>query len=207
MNSFQFRILLIMRYSMIVSAILLHTSTLLAQYNTARFISLGRPFGLTHSYATDVSANGLVVVGWAASQGGLALPFRWTEKSGFEALPSYPNATSYNVTGVSGDGSIIVGSANISNDPGSNSKALRWSGGTVSALPSPPITPPVQESCAAYAVSYDGTIIVGKGTNNLNQSEALMWIDGKLQNLGYLPGGGWKPGSRHLPRWFGDSGL
>lgn len=183
MNFLQFRPLIIKWGSLIILGILFHTSSLIAQ-DTARFIGLGHLPGGTYSTATDVSGNGLVVVGGDNTPPGNA--FRWTEIGGLEVLPTYSNATSQGVHGVSGDGSIMIGGALIS---GVGAKALRWSGGTVSALPSPPVDPPITEGSLAMGISYDGTIIVGHGKNNTNYYEALMWVGGGVQNLGYLTGG------------------
>jgi len=172
-------------YDLIISVLLLLPPALVAQ-DTARFIGLGHLPGGSSSMAFDVSANGLVVVGRDGGVGSVGIGFRWTEEGGITELPFFPNATQSNARGVSGDGSVIVGYAVFSDG---SFKALRWAGGTVSALPSLPVDPPVREMSIAQAISYDGTIIVGVGTNNLNKNEALMWVGGGLQILGHLPGG------------------
>lgn len=70
--------------------------------------------GMQTSTATAVSADGSVIVGYATgiNDDGLALQeaFRWTEETGMVLLGSLPGTLPFSqATGVSADGSIVVG--------------------------------------------------------------------------------------------------
>ena len=65
------------------------------------------PFFLQHSVALGVSYDGAVIVGNAGGALSLDVPFRWSV-GGMERLPDAEDAT---VTGVSGDGRVVVGRA------------------------------------------------------------------------------------------------
>ena len=57
-----------------------------------------------YSHARSVSADGSVVVGVSG-----AAAFRWTEVGGLEEIPSLLNGGENEASGVSGDGSTVVG--------------------------------------------------------------------------------------------------
>jgi probable HAF family extracellular repeat protein len=113
-------------------------------------VSLGSLPGsfMSFSSASAVSADSSIVVG---SDGGVA--FRWTQENGMEYLSGMTVWNSGPATGVSADGSVIIGHGN---SVGGRSKAFRWtqSDGIVS-LGS------LTSSSFANDVSSDGSIIVG----------------------------------------------
>ncbi len=80
------------------------------------------PGGDSYSDASDVSADGSVIVGRSNSvNGGEA--FRWTESGGMVGLGDLPGGDSYSdASGVSADGSVIVGRSNSVN----GYEAFRW---------------------------------------------------------------------------------
>jgi probable HAF family extracellular repeat protein len=85
---------------------------------------------------------------------------------------------------VSGDGSVIVGTAAASSG---NNEAFRWTpaGGMVDLghLPGGNLS-------AANAVSADGSVVVGYSNSNLVGTEAFRWTaGGGMVGLGILPGG------------------
>ncbi len=101
--------------------------------------------------ATDVSANGSVVVGNVIDQG----PFYWTQGNPVVLLrDSSGNILGdlYEATSVSGDGSVIVGG----NPTPGFAFAFRWANGV--AAPIPQLKGIVS---TANSVSTDGTIIAG----------------------------------------------
>ena len=184
----------------------------LAPVQAASFIGLGWLSTTSSSYASDVSADGSVVVGssntdsyitgqafrWTKVDGMVALgplvenvfggianavsadgtvvvgdlhkesfypisPFRWTQETGMVDLGYifYPDdfLSNYSYThDVSGDGSVIVGSAAAVN------KAFRWSESSGVIF---------LEDGQANAVSADGSVVVG-GTEG-KSSEAFRW--------------------------------
>ena len=199
----------------------------LAPVQAASFIGLGWLSTTSSSYASDVSADGSVVVGssntdsyitgqafrWTKVDGMVALgplvenvfggianavsadgtvvvgdlhkesfypisPFRWTQETGMVDLGYifYPDdfLSNYSYThDVSGDGSVIVGSAAAVN------KAFRWSESSGVIF---------LEDGQANAVSADGSVVVG-GTEG-KSSEAFRWTqETGIVGLGYLAGG------------------
>jgi uncharacterized membrane protein len=148
------------------------------------FMLLGGLGTETWSHATGVSADGSVVVGWGFVTGGSFRPFRWTESDGMVAL----DAVNQWAFSVSGDGNVIVGGgfswteadgirpldgvayaaswdgAAIVGWTGdaSTPSAVRWTqAGARSLLGNPPEGEFLSE---AWAVSGDGSVIVGRGT-------------------------------------------
>jgi probable HAF family extracellular repeat protein len=142
---------------------------------------LGTLSGGGYSYASGVSDDGSVVVGWAQDGSGQRRAFRWTS-SGMQDLGTLGGDWSL-AYGVSADGSVVVGWAeNASYDQ----HAFRWTAadgmqdlGTLGGGWS-----------AAFGVSADGSVVVGRAANASYQSHAFRWTaaDG-MQDLGTLPGG------------------
>ncbi|MGL5167813.1 MAG: autotransporter domain-containing protein [Afipia sp.] len=75
------------------------------------------------SNALAVSADGSVIVGYSRNDSWVSTAFRWTESTGMKSVQSLLTAAGVNITGwhldsatgVSGDGSVIVGSGTDSN--------------------------------------------------------------------------------------------
>jgi probable HAF family extracellular repeat protein len=123
------------------------------------------------SSALAVSADGSVIAGVAPNQLSLARAFRWTAAEGMQDLGVPAGAPSDSTVGIvdalsiSGDGSVIVGSYTPS---GQSARAFRWSGNVmqdaVEALPEG-VVPAGWQLSAAVAVSGDGRVFAGYGTN------------------------------------------
>jgi probable HAF family extracellular repeat protein len=116
-----------------------------------------------------VSADGSVIVG--TGQNGA---FRWTQSSGIVWLEDHKNSDSA-ATGVSADGSIIIGKQIFS----SGSESFLWSQETgMVSLKETLIGKGLDVSGwtlnEATGISADGFTIVGNGTNPSGQSEA--WV-------------------------------
>ncbi len=132
--------------------------------------------------ATDISADGLVVVGTASRTQAFTEPFRWTQASGFLILDGVEGAVYSAARATSGDGSVVVGTSNVHD----GRRAFRWtfSEGTVCLgdLPGGDV------DSEAFAVSADGSVIVGYSESALGQ-EAFRWTPtGGMVGLGFLPG-------------------
>ena len=126
---------------------------------TSRSTTLGRITGRALAMAT--------LAGMAASG------------ADFQGLGFLPGYYQSEATGVSADGSVVVGLA-IGAYP---SRALRWAGGTMTSLG----TVPGYDHSEAFGVSADGSVVVGYGDSS-NGWRALRWAGGTMTDLGTLPG-------------------
>ena len=174
------------RFYWLIIANLIFISIIMNAQDTARFIGLGHLPNGDFSRANDISANGLVVVGYDKGYS-----FQWTETGGLVALPMYLNSINSVAQAVSGDGSVIVGQASLPGTPNNINKAVSWAGGTVSPLT--PISNSVPASeISAQDICSDGTKIVGVYKHDFNEPndpfEAVMWNSSGVKLLGKLPG-------------------
>ena len=128
-----------------------------------------------YSTARGVSDDGAVVVGTSESASGYEA-FRWTAGGGMVGLGDLAGGGFYSeARGVNGDGSVVVGRS----ETASGYEAFRWTAGdgmqSVRALL---VTAGVDMTgwtpIWAYAVSTDGTTIVGSGDSPSSTTEA--WI-------------------------------
>jgi len=151
---------------------------------TARFQGLGDlPGGDFLSCATDISADGSVVVGVSGDRA-----FRWTVDTGMVVLGILSGEYSYSSpTDVSADGSVVVGFCAGSGDQGD--QAFRWTDGT--AMVGLGDLPGGDFQSFARAVSADGFVVVGHSdSGSTGGEEAFHWTDATgMVGLGYLPGG------------------
>src|ERR1022692_2662472 len=92
----------------------------------------------------------------------------------------------YNTTGVSGDGSVVVGTSGEDTSYGNNFYiAFRWTAG------SGMVSVGAGYESFANCVSADGTVVVGTSESNyLSPDQAFRWTAGSgMVGLGHLPGG------------------
>lgn len=161
-----------------VVTFLLHSS---AQAASPSFMGIGVLPGWSISSPAGVSADGSVVAGTLFGAPGAGYQaFRWTAPSGMVALPFGTIARD-----VSADGSAVVGQRQSLH----GTMAFRWTSteGTINLgfLPNP-INEPYSE---ARAVSANGAVVVGVGSNSSGASEAFRWTEaGGMQGLGFLGG-------------------
>jgi probable HAF family extracellular repeat protein len=139
--------------------------------------------GTNYSMALAVSSNGSVLVGWnlfGSSDGGaVAEAFRWTATGGMVGLGDLPGeGTNSIATGVSGDGSTVVGRA--------SAQAFRWT--ARSGMVGLGYLHGGQKESCADAISSDGKVIVGHSGSTLG-SQVFRWTAASgMTGLGYLPG-------------------
>ena len=151
------------------------------------------PGGTFLSSAFDASDDGSVVVGQSGIDGpttlGQPTAFRWTPATGMSdvgRLPGLPdNFRFWSASGVSGDGSVVVGRGAGAGD---TMHAYRWTAdrGAVSLgdLPGGVVW------SEAYAVSRDGSAVVGFSESDRGR-ELFRWTEaGGMVGLGVLPGPG-----------------
>lgn len=134
--------------------------------------TLGSLNGGSNSGASAVSADGTVVVGsavdgkWSGDQLNSSRAYRWTENEGMVALTLPDGTYSSRASGVSANGSVVVGSINFARvvtigGEGLN-RAFRWTEGdgivNLGILPGDSIS-------WANAVSGDGKVVVGESAS------------------------------------------
>ena len=114
--------------------------------------------------------------------------FRWTSADGIVRLGALPRGPESEATGISADGSVIVGAGYtlVSTSPygfGAPVEAFRWTPADGMAG--------FGEASFASGVSADGSVVVGS-----SNGEAFRWTstDGMV-GLGMLPGGDWSHAS------------
>lgn len=160
-----------------------------ASAQTAQFVPLGTlPGGATpSSYAVAVSADGLTCAGGAESANGNEA-FRWQAgvMIGLGYIPG--GHTSSESTGVSADGSIVVGQS----WNGTRFEAFRSiNAGTPEGLGG--LVPSTNQNILSIAtgISDDGAVIVGwaRSVTTGTAIEAFRHVGGVMSGLGDLPGG------------------
>jgi uncharacterized membrane protein len=124
------------------------------------------------SSAFDVSADGNVIVGSIYPDDGLIAPapFRWTPDAGMSDLGPLPEGTTGWATGVSGDGSVIVG---VLLRPDGSRRTFRWTEATG-------VVDIGSASGVFPAVSADGRVIVSNAADTYSflPPPAYFWTAG-----------------------------
>ena len=156
--------------------------------------SLGYLPGGSYSSGFDVSANGGVIVGSAATGGQNGAEsrleaFRWTATQGMQSLPGLGEDTAAShAAAVSANGEIVVGwldtGIEIEND-GTITEGYLWS--ATGGLTNIGTLPVAEYSSQALAVSASGTIIAGTSGRPRPSFSAIRWsADDGLTDLGNL---------------------
>lgn len=128
------------------------------------------------STATDISANGNVVVG-SLETAGVFQPAEWTASTGWTVLANpFGSAYGGSSEGVSADGSVIVGELNSP----SGEQAFVWNAASGMQLVDSILTQDGVSSVTSWSLSEatdlsaDGTTIVGNGTDPAGNLEG--WV-------------------------------
>jgi probable HAF family extracellular repeat protein len=157
--------------------------------NAAVFTGLGFA-----SSPEGVSDDGLFVVGTSGNEA-----FRWMQAGGMVGLGFLPGPyIRSEARGVSADGSVVVGRSSTTASPGSGPPsiyAFRWTqtSGMVSLGDLPGSSLPGTRNPAssyAYAVSADGSVVVGHGNTNSGYKAFRWTLTGGMVDLGDFSGGG-----------------
>jgi probable HAF family extracellular repeat protein len=205
------------RFNALLSACVL---SLIATAGWSQSLTWLGTLGGSVSRALGVSADGAVVVGWAANAAWYSRAFRWTASGGMQDLGTLDDDRSW-AFDVSADGAVVVG---VAYNAAGQWRAFRWtaSGGMQNLG-----TLPGGIESYAHDVSADGSVVVGWADNAAGQWRAFRWTaSGGMQNLGTPPGYnnslahgvsadgavvvGWADndaGQRHAFRWTAAGGM
>ncbi len=124
-------------------------TTLALRWTAAGFVNLGYLPGGLSAEARAISTDGSTIVGWCRLPGTVFQAFRWRADTGMKPLSSVPGSSWTRAYGVSADGGVVVGEANI----GQTYVPVRWPlSGAGRALPGEGL---------ATGVSGDGSVVVG----------------------------------------------
>ena len=142
------------------------------------------------SSARAIDADGFLVVGFSTSRSGLAtISQAFSSLDGGELVglgAAEINMPRSEAFGVSGNGEVIVGvtTADLSR------RAIAWRDGELQLLPNAA----GGNRSEARDVSLDGSVIVGIGnsTDSPLFGEALRWVDGQPEPLGFLDEAGFR---------------
>jgi len=133
-----------------------------------------------------LSADGSTIVGRVLGPNQL---FRWTVTGGLQMIEAIYDLSWANAMGVSADGSVIVGTLTYHDTQPPNqayTTAYRWT----AAGGMQDIVPLGGKNAQAWAVSADGSVVVGSSHSSNGSGHAFRWTqaDG-MQDLGVLLGG------------------
>jgi probable HAF family extracellular repeat protein len=133
------------------------------------------PGGTTYSTSSAISADGGIVVGESDGTNGHEA-FRWTAATGIVGLGTSDGRQS-SATGISADGSIIVGTTSVNNN---SSGAFIWSQSTgmldlKTYLLQHGVSSVSAWNLGSAAISGDGRVLVGSGYNTA-ESSLEYWI-------------------------------
>ncbi|NLR75912.1 autotransporter domain-containing protein [Leeia aquatica] len=144
------------------------------------------PFnGGTYANFQVISPDGRTVAGYARD-GSRTVAVRWTSAGGMENLGSMFGGSATSVTGLSADGSVLVGTGQLAQNALSY-RAYRW---TRATGPQDLGTLPMGGNSHAAAVSADGSMVVGVAYNAATYQRGFLWTSAQgMQDLGELNGG------------------
>lgn len=140
------------------------------------------------SFGIAMSADTNVVAGIAYDSMSNRQAFRWTQATGMTGLGSLPGYTASTATGISADGTTIIGT--VSDQNFTILQAMYWTQATgMVGLGSLPTAPGGHSF--ANAVSANGSVIVGSAVaDGALNTHAFRWTQATgMQDLGTLPGG------------------
>ena len=139
-------------------------------------VYLGSLGGTEGGVARDVSADGSVVVGYSSNANFNLEAFRWSAGGGMAGIGDLPGGTfNSQASGVSGDGTLVVGPASTSSSPYNTS--FRWTaGGGITGI--------VPTTFRAFGITGDGHFAFG---DNLGRAARLDLQNGALLTIPHVP--------------------
>ncbi len=176
--------------SCVRSVLVLSTIVISADWGTTPakaqpMVGLGSLPGSTTSVAFAVSADGSTVVGSSGAEA-----FVWTAATGMVGMGHLPGLSFSEANGVSADGAMVVGSSLYFDEQSFDfaSEAFVWTAG-VGMVGLGDLSDAQHPFSFGYAVSADGSTIVGMSRNPQNRNEAFVWTAAtEMLGMGYLPG-------------------
>lgn len=143
------------------------------------------PGGVYGGIGLAASCDGSVVVGDSWSENGPDEAFRW-EGGVMEALGDLPGGLfGSQAWDVSCNGEVVIGTGTPGTGDAPFAGAFRWESGVMEALPD---LPGGDVRSYGAAVSADGRIVAGT-SNGPDDTEAVRWVEGVVEGLGFPPGG------------------
>jgi probable HAF family extracellular repeat protein len=142
------------------------------------------PGGTTSICYGAVSADGSIVAGGSATNGtNASRAFRWTQATGMVSIGTLPGGSSSYAEAITPDGSVIVGTSDLSQGIQTGNRAFRWtSGGGMQNLGWLN-----GWDTNSFGVSADGTTVVGYGGSPTG-SRGTRWTAATGQvGIGVLP--------------------
>lgn len=140
--------------------------------------------GLGFSQALATSADGSTVVGLRLVPGGTE-PVRWTEYDGVQGLGNLPGCIYGDASGISTDGSVVVGSCSPLVPPPSIAFIWTQTSGMSRLVPSHSAVVEAEPS----GVSADGEVVVGTLEHESGRRTAFRWtLASGFVDLGALSG-------------------
>jgi uncharacterized membrane protein len=143
-----------------------------------------------YGYVNGMSADGNILVGNTSDGIGISSAFRWTTEVGFQRMNGVPTDVFSYATGVSFDGSAVVGGIQYSSAPSTGKyEAFLWRSDVGIDF--------VGEGSGTYfdgwAISGNGTVITGHGHNGhhafrWNSTEGLTSLNNSLYGFQYSVG-------------------
>ena len=150
---------------------------------------LDNPGGGAGSGATEISANGNVVVGWVTSLSGHHQAARWTSAGGWSTLGSLFGPTfATSANAASSDGSVIVGQT----DGPAGSQAFIWDANYGMRLLQGVLSTGLQVNLSTWTltdakgISADGLHVVGSGIDPAGNPEGFVATVPEPTSLGLL---------------------
>ncbi len=144
------------------------------------------PGGTGQGEARAVSDDATTIVGWMINGTGDQESFYWTAGGGTVALGFDPGWVSHIPRAVSDDGSAIAGSGTYLG----NLNAYHWD--ALNGMTAIPLLPPGLNPSAyneGYAISGDGTTVVGYNEYQATGGEGFIWSQANgVTGLGFLGG-------------------
>lgn len=139
--------------------------------------------GGSYAYFLAITPDGLTAAG-VAKDGSRSVALRWTSTGGQENLGSLLGGDNSSINGLSADGKVLVGSANLT--AGGSNRAFRWTQATGAQN----LGTLGGNQSSATAVTSDGNTVVGWSYNAATYQRAFRWTQASgMQDLGSLNGG------------------